>query len=768
MCKIHQRLFGITLLLLLLTLASCQTPGGAILSAGDQTGNKLVVLETYDIQIGFASDATLTNFKSKCLGEDFVSTTKLPLMTVRLDGKEYQSNRLTKAGDKLIFQFPLPQARVAIKYRVRRQHIVFEVADAWPDVIEELRMVFPVRRLQKVGVGFNGTYDSQFGICFFGATANVRNLPFEAVGLKVAVYKKHGIKNARFVLVAAPFDQFKTAIMDAERDNGIPCPILQGKWARDSDAVGRSYLFITDATEVNIDKLIEYAKVGNFGAILLAKESVFANHGHFDISRKNFPGGIGSLKKAVAKIHQAGLDAGIHVFGPSISPNDSFITPKPDSRLAKIIYPPLDHAIDQKTDILTWNDLPPDLRSIQETKAFPGIYFQIGEELIQCSAVDKGRPVRYLKCRRGALGTKATSHIEGDKVRRLLVLWDYFLVDPDSSLADELTERFTNVVNECDLDFVYLDASDGMGNDFFDAWYYLSKLHLGFYSKFKKDILYQTSNGVEANLVWHITPRAASADGQGDIRGYLNQRWPIILKMEDEFTARDIGWYYWFGNSDVSQIEYVCAKALGINASLSIETSVDSLERIPQSRQLFEIIGRYERCRQINCLPEMLKLKLLEQNKDYKLLKDTDGYWHVYRVAYEKARQVNMLDGQQNAWELYNELPQTCLLGFEIAAGSFGLKTGISGKSGPTLDDNGETVEFPVQLNPGQVLTNEGIGETLYWEGAMKQAKTLRILSGDVLLRPGDNRIIFSWTRPEEFPGGIQVILYRLWPISSY
>ena len=106
-----------------------------------------------------------------------------------------------------------------------------------------------------------------------------------------------------------------------------------------------------------------------------------------------------------------------------------------------------------------------------------------------------------------------------------MTLWGYFIVDPDSTLADELTGNFAAVFNACDFDMAYFDASNEISNAYLDRRYYLNKLHLGFYRKLKKDVLYQTGNGTGTDLVWHIVPRhSASADGHGDLKRYLDER----------------------------------------------------------------------------------------------------------------------------------------------------------------------------------------------------------------------------------------------------
>ncbi len=56
--------------------------------------------------------------------------------------------------------------------------------------------------------------------------------------------------------------------------------------------------------------------------IILLKDNWLATHGHYTINNRNFPDGLPSLRRVVAKIHAAGMGAGVHVFGPSISPGE--------------------------------------------------------------------------------------------------------------------------------------------------------------------------------------------------------------------------------------------------------------------------------------------------------------------------------------------------------------------------------------------------------------------------------------------------------------
>ncbi len=432
-----------------------------------------ITLETQTLRLTVSSQGFLREFRAKASGKDYAAgAAPFPILRMVRRGMSTPLHSLAREGDLLKAQFLDRDLRASLRVVVRERHLLFEVVDIQPADAEELTLEFPVQRLATVAAAFNGTYDDQFGVCLLGTTVNVdqrmASHGSDIVGLAARSTGKRGIVGARFALVAAPWDQFKPAIMEAERANGLPCPMLEGQWARESQPVRRSYLFVVDAKESNIDQMIEYAKIGHFGMIIFLKGNWLANHGHYQINTANFPEGLTSLKRAVAKIHAAGLGAGVHVFGPSISPNDPYVTPKPDDRLACVACPPLAEAIDAKSTTLTLTgepNLPP---KTPRSDASPGYHLRIGDEIIRYQELESGPPARFVRCQRGALGTKPSPHAAGAPVKGLLSLWGYFLIDPDSTLADELTSNFAAVFNDCDFDMIYFDASDGVNDAYLD------------------------------------------------------------------------------------------------------------------------------------------------------------------------------------------------------------------------------------------------------------------------------------------------------------
>jgi len=644
----------------------------------------------------------LCGFTCKPTGQSYLGDpSPLPLVTVVRDGRIVPTLGATRDGDKLTFRFLEPEVRATIRIVPRPTHFLIEVVDVQPEDATRLTLQFPVKRLARVGGAFGATYDDTFGMCLFCASVNSHNtmsVQPQSVVLGGACERKYKLAGAKFVLIGAPAKQFKPAIIAAEKANGLPCPVVGGKWVRDSEAIRKSYLFAVSCDETNVDKLIEWAKIGGFGTLIFGISDWSENRGHYDINPTKFPGGTAKMRQVVDKIHAAGLDAGIHLFGPSISPNDPYVTPRPDPRLAGVVCPPLAAAIDEKATaiVLTGQpDLPP---KTTRTKATPGYQIQIDDEIIRYNDIvpvdGQAGQYQFVGCKRGDLGTTAAAHDAGAAVKGLITLWGHFAIDPDSTLADEMTTNWAKMFNACNFDFVYFDASDGLQTDYVDRWYYLNKLHSMYFQKLGRGILYQTSNGTGSDLCWHIIPRSASADGHGDIKGYLDDRWPGILNMGNNWTKADIGWYYWFSDVRPDQIEYVCARALGLDGSISMETSPAATESLTQSRQMYDMIGRWERARKANCFSPAVKAKLLEVQRDFKLFADAKGAWQLYRAAYEEPRVLDVLNDVDNIFTINNDTGQPCTLGFEL------VRPGKGQLIGNFDDPQGQTVEAFDETTP--------------------------------------------------------------------
>ena len=76
------------------------------------------------------------------------------------------------------------------------------------------------------------------------------------------------LEGTKFALVGGPTPDLLPRIEKIELDNGLPHPTLGGVWARNSREMMKSYLFV-DLTEGTTDAMIDYAKAGGFGYIVV-------------------------------------------------------------------------------------------------------------------------------------------------------------------------------------------------------------------------------------------------------------------------------------------------------------------------------------------------------------------------------------------------------------------------------------------------------------------------------------------------------------------
>ncbi len=101
-------------------------------------------------------------------------------------------------------------------------------------------------------------------------------------------------------------------------------------------------------------------------------------------------------------------------------------------------------------------------------------------------------------------------------------------------------------------------------------------------------------------------------------------------------------------------IEYLCCKCLGTDASLSLMgIDPDNAHEIPALSRLANIIKDYETLRLSNYFPESVKAKLRAPGEEFTLMRSPRGKYQFQRVQYAKHK-VECMDMWSNAWKTYN------------------------------------------------------------------------------------------------------------------
>lgn len=522
---------------------------------------------------------------------------------------------------------------------------------------------------------------------------------------------RYGFDGLSFGVIASPRRDFFTTVERFEKAAGIRATYPEGVWNKHSPAVKRSYLFLTRFRESQFEAALALARRGGFRQVLILQDSWCTGTGHYDINRRSFPDGLDGLVRTVRRFREAGIETGLHVLGASIYPPDRYLTPVPDRRLLKGAQTTLAEPLDARATRIAVTGMPEDFPREDGGYNGRGCVLQIGTELIYYESLSTDPPA-FLQCRRGYLGTRAQSHAAGEPVRHLVRAYGYHMHDLDTSLLDDVASNFAAVVNATDVNMVYFDGSERLQGD---HWRYNARLIKAMTDRIRRtDMIYQASSF--SHYSWHLLARSASADGHGDLKGYLEQRAPMFADFARNGMPLDIGWYYGYDRSATPDTyEYILGTTIGYDSSMSYQVSVDAAASHPFTDEILDLIARYERLRLSGRVPEHLRQLLRvhpgllglapeapdrpnELRRDYRLL-EKNGTEVFQRVVYDPWRELDEVTTTA-AWEI-QVTTGPAEIGFQLQVVS-GPTTGTPGLV--RLSVNGERIEWSGELSAGHYL----------------------------------------------------------------
>ena len=279
-------------------------------------------------------------------------------------------------------------------------------------------------------------------------------------------------------------------------------------------------------SESQFDEALAIARRGGFHTILIDQGSWCRSTGHYEINRDQLPRRPGRIEADGSRASRTpGFRVGLHFLGRV----DLSARRVPDARAGS--------AAGQGGDRQRWPPTSMPQADFIPTDRGPGRFPRRGRRLHgrRDGAADRRRadPVRpsgrsqapfgFTECRRGHLGTKRGGASQRATPSRT---WSARTATTCSTWTrrcwTKSPRNFARVANACEIDMIYFDGSERLQGD---HWYYNARLHKAFYDKLKnKDMLLQASSF--SHYSWHLLARSASADGHGDLKGYLDERSP--------------------------------------------------------------------------------------------------------------------------------------------------------------------------------------------------------------------------------------------------
>jgi hypothetical protein len=440
-----------------------------------------------------------------------------------------------------------------------------------------------------------------------------------------------GLVGTKIALFACPSSQALATLGEIELMEDLPHPQLSGQWAKIAPEATSSYL-IVDFGEDTIDRAINMTQ--RAGLKYLYHSSPFESWGHFKLKPALFPNGWDGFKACVEKARQVGIGVGFHTLSNFITPNDPYVSPAPNSRLARVGASRLTADID-----IAQTEIPiADAKWFQ--KKTPMNTAVIGDELVKYAGVSTQLPWRLLGCKRGAWGTRAVTHRAGEVVGKLMD-YDYNVFLTNAELSEEIARKiadFFNATNAVQHSFDGLEGnwSTGLGQ------YGCSLFTKTWYDALKPELRGHTINDASNphHYTWHIATRYNWGEPWwGDFRqSQTLYRLKNQLFYTRNLLPRMLGWFAIRPETTLRDVEWLCARAAGFDAGFALavnsastaqKTAADLPAAQKNLQEIFEVVKQWESARLSGAFPDSIKSQLQDVTRDFRLASIGPGEWEL-------------------------------------------------------------------------------------------------------------------------------------------
>jgi hypothetical protein len=214
-------------------------------------------------------------------------------------------------------------------------------------------------------------------------------------------------------LVVAPPDKLKPILSRLSVVYDLPRNELDGVASRDLPIARHSYWFLGFG-EKDVDRVIDYCHKTGFRQVMLNSASWCSNVGHFTFNPDQYPDGIESLRRTVARFHEYGILVGMHTFASKISKTDAYVTPVPDrgfwvdkTAVLSDDVDATDTEIRTDTDLSQWPGSPVCKQRVWEGHVSKHQEVIIDDEIIRFEGIGpEGRWDTFLGCQRVGRGRR--------------------------------------------------------------------------------------------------------------------------------------------------------------------------------------------------------------------------------------------------------------------------------------------------------------------------------------------------------------------------
>ena len=403
----------------------------------------------------------IASLRSNASGRELLAHPQEVVSARLKDGRQIMASKASLRDGAIRFEFSGGQGAAVLAVDTRSDYFTFTIRSLSVSNVASLTFFsLSVTPVKYQGAMANMLSDDADAVCLRGYELPVEmSVGGTPPGLRVWTTVEHGLTGWRAGLAAGPKRDMPAMLRAMAVEAGVPISKLGGPWSLGAQTNRGSYLF-ANLSLASVDDWIELARRGGFTHLHL--HAWWKTLGHYDVNESLYPKGLDDMKEAVARIHAAGLKAGIHTLTGCIDPRDAWVTPEASPHLIASRSYTLARSLTPTDTAIYVNEKPAADHDVIFSYMGNGNALRLGAEIVQYSQVVSQPPYAFSGCRRGAFQTRPANHEAGGPADYLQQRYIAFYPQPGSPLADDLAEHIAKVFNTCGLDQIYFDGSEGM------------------------------------------------------------------------------------------------------------------------------------------------------------------------------------------------------------------------------------------------------------------------------------------------------------------
>ncbi|MDR1675407.1 MAG: hypothetical protein LBR86_02915 [Tannerella sp.] len=411
---------------------------------------------------------------------------------------------------------------------------------------------------------------------------------------------------------------------------GLPHPTFNGVWNKYSDE-GKKFCIWGYYDEANFDEYLELSK--KLQARILCRPHGFSkNWGHFDIDPKIYPGGLPALLEDSRQARKDGIGLTLYTLTTFLKPltaPEPYLTPVPDDRLQT-----------WRPEAKLMKAVSPDDTTLvlQNTEEVANVLrraakvIRVDNEFIEFKEMDiDGDVILAKKCQRGAFFSQPESHREQSSVKLMYVSGFHNFYPGTLEMNNEFVDRLSDLLINAELDNFVVDGLEscletGYGN--YTGNLFLKKFHERCVEQNREILM---TGSMVTQYSWHFMSHESwgELDQERGVRGtMLDYRLSRQMELRRNLMPNKLGQYY-PSMATAEDINWIMAIATGWDAGVDFQLDIKTLKQNPELDKISETLRRWNQARAENAFSEEQKMALRQTDVLYKLSKKEDGSWDL-------------------------------------------------------------------------------------------------------------------------------------------